>query len=51
MGHDYSNSSKFDNRDNPADIYLQLVKKHHCPKSTDGIGQGGFIKVNDRNKN
>jgi energy-coupling factor transporter ATP-binding protein EcfA2 len=30
-------SSKFDNRDNPAtDIYLQLVKKHHCPKSTEG---------------
>ncbi|WP_052349641.1 HEAT repeat domain-containing protein [Planktothrix prolifica] len=29
--------SKFDNRDNPAtDIYLQLVKKHHCPKSTEG---------------
>ncbi|CAD5942076.1 hypothetical protein NO976_02048 [Planktothrix agardhii] len=28
--------SKFDNRDNPAaDIYLQLVKKHHCPKSTE----------------
>jgi HEAT repeat protein len=30
-------SSKFDNRDNPAaDIYLQLIKKHHCPKSTEG---------------
>ncbi|WP_425311506.1 hypothetical protein [Planktothrix prolifica] len=30
--------SKFDNRDNPAaDIYLQLVKKHLCPKSTEGI--------------
>ncbi|MCT7952919.1 NACHT domain-containing protein [Ancylothrix sp. C2] len=29
--------SKFDNRDNPAvDIYLQLVKKHNCPKSTEG---------------
>jgi HEAT repeat protein/energy-coupling factor transporter ATP-binding protein EcfA2 len=29
--------SKFDNPDNPAtDIYLQLVKKHHCPKSTEG---------------
>ncbi|MFB2875641.1 hypothetical protein [Floridanema aerugineum] len=29
--------SKFDNRDRPAtDIYLQLVKKHHCPKSTEG---------------
>jgi hypothetical protein len=29
--------SKFDNRDNPAiDIYLQLVKKYHCPKSTEG---------------
>jgi len=29
--------SKFDNRDNPAaDIYLQLVKKHHCSKSTEG---------------
>ncbi|WP_445242964.1 NACHT C-terminal alpha/beta 1 domain-containing protein [Microcoleus sp. N3A4] len=31
-------SSKFDNPDRPAaDIYLQLVKKHHCPKSTEGI--------------
>jgi hypothetical protein len=29
--------SKFDNRDNPAaDIYLQLVKKYQCPKSTEG---------------
>ncbi|WP_376786489.1 NACHT C-terminal alpha/beta 1 domain-containing protein [Planktothrix agardhii] len=29
--------SKFDNPDNPsADIYLQLIKKHHCPKSTEG---------------
>jgi len=29
--------SKFDNPDNPAaDIYLQLVKKHHYPKSTEG---------------
>ncbi|MEG4393168.1 NACHT C-terminal alpha/beta 1 domain-containing protein [Microcoleus sp. BROC3] len=29
--------SKFDDRDNPAaDIYLQLIKKHHCPKSTEG---------------
>jgi HEAT repeat protein/energy-coupling factor transporter ATP-binding protein EcfA2 len=30
-------SSKFDNPDRPAaDIYLQLIKKHHCPKSTEG---------------
>ncbi|MEG3941351.1 NACHT domain-containing protein [Microcoleus sp. S36b_A3] len=29
--------SKFIDSDNPAtDIYLQLVKKHHCPKSTEG---------------
>ncbi|WP_417063898.1 hypothetical protein [Kamptonema animale] len=32
------NGSKFYNLDNPAaDIYLQLVKKHHCPKSSEGI--------------
>ncbi|MGB7709413.1 MAG: HEAT repeat domain-containing protein [Microcoleus sp.] len=29
--------TKFDHPDRPAtDIYLQLVKKHHCPKSTEG---------------
>ncbi len=29
--------SQFDRPDRPAaDIYLQLVKKHHCPKSTEG---------------
>ncbi|HLO49251.1 MAG TPA: hypothetical protein VK211_12615 [Kamptonema sp.] len=39
-------SSKFDNRDRPAaDIYLQLVKKHHCPKSTGGIAPTLIILI------